>query len=212
MLCPDKLIQKANNGKGDLPKKVLTGGGVPAKVHKTVAFSFCSFPEGNTNSEKSEVASQALIERAGEINALVAADSVPVARQELRWIASETSRFLDTLARDVRECKNVMLASQYARWLQFSGLLKVIERGLGSDLIRKQVDDLLYECGELFRCGKHDPKYAASDIAEINRKLDLLLGHGRDAVHCSVVEEIYVARLARGVTDAPPGLGDGDDG
>jgi len=35
-------------------------------------------------------------------------------------------------------------------------------------------EDLLYECGELFKGGKADPKYAESDIAEINKKLEVL--------------------------------------
>jgi hypothetical protein len=107
--------------------------------------------------------------------ALVAADAVFVPRAELRWIASETNRVLDGLARDVRENKNVMLASLYARWVQFSGVLAILERESNSNALTKKVDDLLYECGELFRGGKHDPRYAVSDIAEINRKLDLLL-------------------------------------
>jgi len=95
----------------------------------------------------------------------------------------ETDRFLESLAMSVREGKRVMEASQFARWLNFSGLVSLLKEnkapspllcdGVG---LQKKLDDLLYECGELFRGGKHDPKYAASDIAEINRKLDLLIG------------------------------------
>ncbi len=121
--------------------------------------------------------------RAGEVNALAASDTIAVPRCELLWLASELDCFLDRLAREVRENKNVMLASQFCRWLQFSGLVKILERlpavkepvPFDAKVLRKKVDDLLYECGELFRGGKADPKYAASDIAEINRKLDLLM-------------------------------------
>lgn len=66
---------------------------------------------------------------------MVAADSVLVSKVELRWIASETNRMLDGLSRDVRECKNVMLASLCARWLQFSGLLAILERESGGNIV-----------------------------------------------------------------------------
>jgi hypothetical protein len=95
----------------------------------------------------------------------------------------ETDRFLDSLAQSVREGKRVTEASNFARWLLFSGLLSFLQENkdpqsslpFDPDALRKKADKLIYECGELFRGGKHDPKYAASDIAEINRKLDLLL-------------------------------------
>lgn len=95
----------------------------------------------------------------------------------------ETVNFLDRLAGEVREGKNVMLASQFARWLQFSGLNKIFKENpscrknleVNAGVVERKTEDLLFECGELFRGGKADPKYAASDIAEINRKLDLLM-------------------------------------
>ncbi len=101
----------------------------------------------------------------------------------------ETDRFLDTLAESVREGKRVMEASNFCRWLQFSGVVSLLKENpspsplrVDGEALRKKLDDLLYECGELFRGGKHDPKYAASDIAEINRKLDLLLSGGKSSV------------------------------
>jgi hypothetical protein len=122
--------------------------------------------------------SAALIQKARTVNALVAADSVLVTRSELRWIASETHFKLAALSREVREGKNVLYASQFARWLEFSGLVRVLELVSDGVSIQKELGDLLFECGELFKGGKHDAKYAASDIAEINRKLDLLLSQG----------------------------------
>ena len=104
----------------------------------------------------------------------------------LHWLWKETVNRLDSLARDVREAKNVAEASNFAHWLQFSGLLMLFRNNpsttkhleVDESMVRKKIDDLIYECGELFRGGKHDPKYAASDIAEINRKLDLLIAGG----------------------------------
>jgi hypothetical protein len=94
----------------------------------------------------------------------------------------ETVNRLDVLARDVREAKNVMEAANFARFISFSGLIQFFTENrsdlkhleIDGSLVKKKVDDLIFECGELFRGGRADPKYAASDIAEINRKLDLL--------------------------------------
>jgi hypothetical protein len=97
----------------------------------------------------------------------------------LRCIHAETVRYLDSLAREVREGKNVLPAADYGRWLQFSGVLDLLTKFAPPDLdlppLDRKLADLLQECGEHFRGGRVDAKYAQSDIAEINRKLDLLL-------------------------------------
>jgi hypothetical protein len=43
--------------------------------------------------------------------------------------------------------------------------------------LRRKASDLTLECGDLFKGGKADPKYAACDIAEINQKLSAIAGH-----------------------------------
>ena len=99
------------------------------------------------------------------------------------WLWKETVNRLDSLAREVREAKNVMEAANFARWLQFSGIFQIFKDNpsskayleVNANVVEKKTRDLIYECGELFRGGKADPKYAASDIAEINRKLDDLI-------------------------------------
>jgi len=73
----------------------------------------------------------------------------------------ETNNRLDVLAARVREGTDVMSASEFARWLQFSGLLKVlesVEQGMplpvrGAELRRKAAT-LQEDCGEWF--GKHE--------------------------------------------------------
>jgi hypothetical protein len=42
--------------------------------------------------------------------------------------------------------------------------------------LEKTLQEVLSECGERFRDGRADATYAQSDIAEINRKLDLIAG------------------------------------
>ena len=95
----------------------------------------------------------------------------------------ETLSKLDTFSRSVREGKQVLEAADFARWLEFSGYLKIFDRNPCTDqffevrpqIIRKKISDLIQDCGEWFKSGKMSPKYHESDIAEINDKLDQLL-------------------------------------
>ena len=95
----------------------------------------------------------------------------------------ETVGKLDVLARSVREGKSIHEASNFARWLRFSGFLRIFEAHACSDphflvdprSLDKKIADLLFDCGEFFRTNKVSPKYHESDIAEINHKLDQLL-------------------------------------
>jgi len=103
---------------------------------------------------------------------------------DLHWLWRETTNRLNVLAGLVRENKRVLEAADFARWLRFSGLPKLFKQFpqatpfcVDGDAVQKQIDDLLFECGEKFRTGKADPQYAASDIAEINRKLDIIAAH-----------------------------------
>jgi len=100
----------------------------------------------------------------------------------LHQIWRETDRKLRSHAREVRENKGVREASEFARWLNFSGVIRILEANPQSEplpvdgpALRRLCDEVILQCGECFKGGKADPKYSASDIAEINRKLDLLL-------------------------------------
>jgi len=96
---------------------------------------------------------------------------------------SETVNKLDSLSRSVREGKNVPEAANFAKFLQFSGYLKIFDLNPSSQKffivdpkeIRKRISDLIYDCGQWFNKTNTSPKYHASDIAEINAKLDQLI-------------------------------------
>lgn len=109
---------------------------------------------------------------------------MPITAVQLHVLWRETNRVVDSLTQAVSECKRVDEASSFGRWIRFSGVLQILEAHPASfplavegKALAKKVSDLLYECGELYKGGKHDPRYAASDIAEINRKLDILAAH-----------------------------------
>jgi len=102
----------------------------------------------------------------------------------LHRIWSETTRHVETFQRDAREGKRVLEASIFGRWLRFSGILELLDDNpqqfptvVDGKALRRQVEDLLSDCGEKFKSGKADPTYAQSDIAEINRKLDVIAAH-----------------------------------
>jgi len=99
-------------------------------------------------------------------------------------LARQTQNRLDVLARDVSECKSVDEAANFCRWLSSSGVLALLEKNpqpeplpVNGSALRKLAARILLECGDLYRQGKATPRYAASDIAEINRKLDILAAH-----------------------------------
>jgi len=103
---------------------------------------------------------------------------------EMFVLARQTENRLLTLQRDVSECKSVDEAANFTRWLHASGVLALIERfTTGGNLpvngpaLRKLSETILSECGELYKDGKATPRYAASDIAAINHKLDLIAAH-----------------------------------
>jgi len=114
----------------------------------------------------------------------VQGEALLITEVDLSWLWKETHGRLERLARCVRECKQVTEASDFCRWLQFSGLPKIFKAHPQAEpfrvdhaVIDAQIREILFECGELFRKGKADPQYSESDIAEINRKLDIIAAH-----------------------------------
>jgi len=112
-------------------------------------------------------------------------DSETAYRVTLQRMYEETARYLESLSRLVHEGKSVSEAANFARWVQFSGLPDLLDRfalpGQKFPSLSRRLTDLLQECGDHFRGGRVDVKYSESDIAEINRKLDVLLSQAAHA-------------------------------
>jgi hypothetical protein len=109
-----------------------------------------------------------------------AGQSVPVQfRFVLDKILSETSNYLGSLESSVRGGKCVDEAADFSRWLQFSGVLSMLEMfaELNPDFkaLRRRVTDLTLSCGPHLRGGRVAASYCQSDIDSINGKLDVLL-------------------------------------
>jgi hypothetical protein len=123
------------------------------------------------------------------------------------WMYKETVNKLDSLSRSVREGKNVHEAANFARWLEFSGYIKIFDLfpsdqkylPVCSKTIRKKISDLIYDCGDWFKSNNISPKYHASDISEINSKLDQILKQqaGSSSVGIEPVSPLLSAHSAR---------------
>jgi len=95
----------------------------------------------------------------------------------------ETNNRLDVMAARVREGVDVLAASEFTRWLQFSGVLKMLERveqpfplPVRGRELRKKADDLLCDCGEWFSLHEHSntqphPGIPRTDLERINATL-----------------------------------------
>jgi len=107
----------------------------------------------------------------------------PDLQTEMFVLARQTENRLLVLQRDVAECKSVDEAANFTRFLQASGVLALLEKftcagnlPVNGPAIRKLSTSILSDCGDLYRNGKATARYAASDIAAINHKLDLIAG------------------------------------
>jgi hypothetical protein len=115
-------------------------------------------------------------EKVEQLRALGADDQIGY-RVNLCSIHQETDRYLDALLRSVQEGKQVEEASNYCRWLRFSGVLELLERYSDGNFpsLRPKLNDVLQECAPLLRGGRVRESYSTSDLDELNRKVELIL-------------------------------------
>jgi len=101
---------------------------------------------------------------------------------QLHVIWRETTNRLESLASAVFEGKCVEEASNFARWLQFSGVLKLLEQNpqpfplpVNGNELRRKCEDLIQGCSDWTKGGKLPaPNYEPGDMRAILSKLDAL--------------------------------------
>jgi len=103
---------------------------------------------------------------------------------QLHWMWRETNNRLDVLSRRVDEGRDVVAASEFVRWLGFSGVLRILELNpsigvlrVDGGLLRFKADDILRRCNA---CGVVDPddmRLGLDAVRSIHEKLDLIAGH-----------------------------------
>jgi hypothetical protein len=94
---------------------------------------------------------------------------------DLLCLTSSITRRLETLRARAREGNWVEEASEFARWLLSSGLMKLLE-GKGRAAVQKLANDTLYDCDCFWRNQGQGPWVAKSELETVNAKLDNLAG------------------------------------
>jgi len=92
----------------------------------------------------------------------------------------QTKLKLDVYRQRVQDCKDIQAASEFARWLRTSGLVRLFEKnplaaplcvnGSGMDA---QIGDLILLCGEKWKHGA-ERVVEVSEIERLNYKVDVL--------------------------------------
>jgi hypothetical protein len=90
---------------------------------------------------------------------------------------------LETLDKRVREGKEVEEASDFARWVQWSGLVKLFESfpqgepfAVSAAEILRLVGEVLFDCEMWWKKNPRGPWVAKSELEAVNHKLDLIAG------------------------------------
>jgi|SRR5579883_2308088 len=102
----------------------------------------------------------------------------------LHWLWRETVNRLDVLHGRVREGTFTQEASEFARWLRMSGVVKLFKdnpapepRQVDAQVVEKKIGDILDECANQWRSRNGDVKYTESEVVAISRKLDIIAAH-----------------------------------
>jgi hypothetical protein len=102
----------------------------------------------------------------------------------LYWIYKETKSRLETLSCRVSEGRDVLAASEFARWLSFSGIIKLLESNpqpeplkVDGAFLRWNTEQLIQQCNERFRTNSVDPNFKAADFKSLHDKVDTIAGY-----------------------------------
>jgi hypothetical protein len=102
----------------------------------------------------------------------------------LHRVWQETVYRLDILSRRVSEGRDVMAASEFARWIFFSGIIQLCKEHaqdgflkIDGSLLQWKVEQLIEQCNERFRTNNLDPNFKAEDFRSLHDKLDTMAGY-----------------------------------
>jgi hypothetical protein len=100
-------------------------------------------------------------------------------RVTLGGIYGQTNSYLARLARAVEEGRAVDEANNFLRWLQFSGVLHLLERHSHIDqkfiTLRKSCEDLQFRCQKWLQGQNVKLPPSVARVDEVNQKMDFLL-------------------------------------
>jgi hypothetical protein len=103
---------------------------------------------------------------------------------QLHWIWRETINRVEVLSRRVAEGKDILAASEFARWLEFSGIVKLLEQNpnpaplkVDGAFLRWKCSDLLERCTAVSKAKDGVVRLDLSQLEDVNRKLDIIASH-----------------------------------
>lgn len=132
---------------------------------------------------------------------------------ELHCIWRETINRLDTFRQRVQENKDVMAASEFCRWLLFSGLIKLFKNNaqdgflkVDGSLLESKIQTLLGMCNDRFRTNNQDPSFERTQIESLNEKIDRMAGY---LSRLSVAPAVTVASVQQNGETSPKTISGG---
>lgn len=91
---------------------------------------------------------------------------------------------LDVLSERVQEGRDVMSASEFARWLNFSGIIKLLEQNstdgphkVDGPLVRWKCEALIKDCNAQFVRSSESAELSKDNVESLHAKLDRIAGH-----------------------------------
>lgn len=103
------------------------------------------------------------------------------------WFArvySESSSRIDVLSRRVQEGRDVLAASEFCRWLLFSGIIKLLEENpnpaplkVDGAHLQWKCEELLQLCNSRLRSPVAEPCLTAGYLQSLHDKVDLVAGY-----------------------------------
>lgn len=130
----------------------------------------------------------------------------------------ETDRYLDDLLNAVREGKCIEEAARYSRWLQFSGVITLLEDNksafplvVDGAALRRKANDVVDAVRPYLQGRKVEPKYEATAIAQILSRLESIENQFSPPAQETDVMGTPVLRVIQGGVSSGHGRGVGGD-
>jgi hypothetical protein len=106
----------------------------------------------------------------------------------LARIYGQTVNQLDAFSKRVQEGRDVEAASDFARWLSFSGIPTLLERypnqvqshdplKVDGSFLRWKCEQLIEACNERFRTNSLNPAFAKKEFESMHEKIDRMAGY-----------------------------------
>jgi hypothetical protein len=106
----------------------------------------------------------------------------------LARIYGQTVNQLDSFSKRVQEGRDVEAASDFARWLSFSGICLLLERypnqvqsldplKVDGSFLRWKCEQLIEACNERFRTNSLNPVFAKKEFESMHEKIDRIAGY-----------------------------------